>query len=188
MKRTIKNLISVIYTFVKFCIIKIFHWNSFSFYFIERFSPGTEIDIGKNSKLILEEKVRAHTGVKIRVRDNAKVRIGKNTSFNYNCIITSHHEIVIGENVMCGPNVLIYDHDHDFRVQGGITANKFKYGKVEIGNNVWIGANTVILRNTKIGDNCVIGAGSVVSGEFPNNSLIVQKRKTDIIQIQTNQG
>ena len=43
-----------------------------------------------------------------------------------------------------------------------------------------IGANCVILRGTKIGDNCVVAAGSVIKGEFPANTLIYQKRETEI--------
>ena len=52
----------------------------------------------------------------------------------------------------------------------------FKTSPVIIGNNVWIGANTVILRGTEIGDNCVIGAGCVIKGKYGANSVIVQKR------------
>ena len=52
-----------------------------------------------------------------------------------------------------------------------------------IGNRVWIGANTVILRGTVIGDDCVIGAGSVVKGNVPANSVLVQKRDDEIIKI-----
>ena len=42
-----------------------------------------------------------------------------------------------------------------------------------MGNNVFIGTNCIILLNTKIGNNCIIGAGSVVRGQFPDNSVII---------------
>lgn len=51
---------------------------------------------------------------------------------------------------------------------------------VKIGNNVWIGANTIILRGTEIGDNYVIGAGCVVKGKYNKGSVIIQKRKEEI--------
>ena len=54
------------------------------------------------------------------------------------------------------------------------------YAPIIIGNDCWIGANTVILRGTKIGDNCVVGAGCVLKGVFPTNSVIVQKRQTSV--------
>lgn len=179
-KRTIKNIISVVFTLIKFVLIKIIHWKEFKFNLIERFSPNTQVDIGENSSIILGQAIRAHSGTKLRVRKDGRLTIGKNTSFNYGCIVTCHKEIKIGEGVEFGPNVLIYDHDHDFKVAGGIKEKKFNYGKVEIGDNVWIGANTVILRGTKIGNNSVIGAGSVIKGEFPDNCVIVQKRENKI--------
>ncbi|HOP59466.1 MAG TPA: acyltransferase, partial [Bacteroidales bacterium] len=47
------------------------------------------------------------------------------------------------------------------------------FGKIKIGNNVFIGNNCTILPGTTVGDNCIIGAGSVVRGNFPENSVIV---------------
>ena len=48
-----------------------------------------------------------------------------------------------------------------------------KVGRVEIGNNVFIGAGVIVLPNTRIGNNCIIGAGSVVSGDIPDDSIAV---------------
>ena len=45
--------------------------------------------------------------------------------------------------------------------------------KVSIGDNVWIGANAIILPGVAIGNNCIIGAGSVVTKSFPSNCIIV---------------
>lgn len=47
------------------------------------------------------------------------------------------------------------------------------FGKIKIGNNVFIGNSCTILPNTIIGDNCIVGAGSVARGKFPDNSVIV---------------
>jgi acetyltransferase-like isoleucine patch superfamily enzyme len=44
---------------------------------------------------------------------------------------------------------------------------------VIIGNNCWIGMNSIILKGVKIGDNSIIGAGSVVTTNVPDNSLAV---------------
>ena len=73
------------------------------------------------------------------------------------CVVTAYDHIKIGDNVMLGPNVLIYDQDHDYQAEGGVSAMKFKTAPITIGNNVWIGANALILRGTKIGDNTVVG-------------------------------
>ena len=47
------------------------------------------------------------------------------------------------------------------------------FGKIKVGNNVFIGNNCVLLPNTTIGDNCIIGIGSIVRGQFPENSVII---------------
>ena len=70
--------------------------------------------------------------------------------------------------------------------RGGVKAKKFKTAPVVIGNNVWIGANAIILRGTTIGDNSVIAAGSVVKGNVPSNTLLVQKKEDTLIEIQGN--
>lgn len=47
------------------------------------------------------------------------------------------------------------------------------FGKIEIGDNVHIGWNTIIMPNVSIGNNCVIGAGAVVTKSIPDNSVAV---------------
>jgi len=133
--------------------------------------------------ITLGKSVRAHSQVKIRAVGNGKIVIGDNTKINYGCMLTSREMIHIGQGVEFGPNVLIYDHDHDFRAKGGLKATKFKSQPIEIGSNSWIGANALILKGTKIGANCVVGAGCILSGEFPDNTLIIQKRETTTKQI-----
>lgn len=49
-----------------------------------------------------------------------------------------------------------------------------------MGNNCWIGSNSILLKNTNIGDNCVIGAGCIISGTIPSNSLVTNDRSLKI--------
>ncbi|MDO4893230.1 MAG: DapH/DapD/GlmU-related protein [Eubacteriales bacterium] len=58
---------------------------------------------------------------------------------------------------------------HVIRQYKGIPVDLF--GTIEIGNNVFIGMNTIVLPGVKIGNNVVIGAGSIVSKDIPNNSV-----------------
>lgn len=181
----IKSIISVIYSTAKFIVIKVFH-NGFDFKGIQRFSPNTTIELGKNSQLVLGKKIRAHSGTKIRVRDNASVVIGNDVAFNYNCLLTARMGIFIGDGCEIGPNVMFYDHDHDYRAEGGVKAGKYKTSTVKIGKNVWIGANSVILRGADIGDGCVIGAGTIVrGGVYPANSLIVSEQNIHVMDLET---
>lgn len=177
MYRYIRAIICMIYTSIKFSVMKLFEGNNFKYSLLCACSPLTEVDI-RNGKLIIGKNFKMRSHSHLRVRKNALLQLGDNVSLNYGNMIVSHEKIIIGNDVQFGPNVLIYDHDHDYRAEGGIKSGKFKTSPVIIGNNVWIGANTVILRGTVIGDNCVIAAGSIVSGTIPRGMLFVQKRES----------
>lgn len=107
------------------------------------------------------------------VAQNGSLEIGDHCFFNTGCCITALESIKIGDNCKFGNNLVIVDHDHNFRK---VSDSEFISSKIVIGNNVWVGANVTILRGTTIGDDCVIGAGSVVKGNIEPKSKIVQKR------------
>lgn len=178
MRRLINNIVSCACSLVRFSWLKMFHFNGLKFRMVERFSPNVVVEMGKKSELVLGKMVRVHSGSKIKVRKNAKLILESGVKMNYNCIITCRKEIKIGANTQFGPSVYVYDHDHDYRA--GLQKGMYLEDSVEIGKNCWIGANTVILRGTTIGDNCVVGAGCVLKGHFPANSVVVQKRNTDV--------
>lgn len=181
MKRQLKNIISVLYSMVYFSITKLFHMKKFHFHLIERFSPNTEVTIAGNGSISLGQRITAHSGVRIKSAAKGEIVIGNHVRFNYGCILVSQGRVQIDNGVGFGPNVLIFDHDHDYRSKHGVGpgATKFRIGTVEIGENSWIGANAVILKNTKLGKNCVVAAGSVIGNcEYPDNTVIYQKRET----------
>ncbi|WP_290942444.1 acyltransferase [Fibrobacter sp.] len=179
MNRFARAAVCVPCGFLKMALNKLFHPVNFKGPIISLVSPFSEITIS-GGKLYIGQNFKMRDGAKIRVRKGAECVIGNNTSVNSNNMIACHEKIIIGNDVQLSPNVQIYDHDHDFRDRNGLSALRYKTSPVIIGNNVWIGANAVILRGTKIGDNCVVGAGCVLKGEYPANSVIVQKRATDM--------
>ena len=95
--------------------------------------------------------------------------VGKNFNTQYGVIIDPGHcwLIEIGDNVTLAPRVHILAHDASTKIPLGYT----KIGKVTIGNNVFIGANTVVLPNVQIGNNVVIGAGSIVTTDLPSGGI-----------------
>lgn len=95
------------------------------------------------------------------------IEVGKNFFANYNCTILDVAKVTIGDNCQMAPNVAIYTAGHPVHPE---TRNSgYEYGKaVSIGDNVWIGGNTVICPGVHIGDNVVIGAGSVVTKDIPD--------------------
>lgn len=94
------------------------------------------------------------------------IHVGKNFFANYNCTIIDVAPVIIGDNCQMAPNVAIYTAGHPVHPAARNTAYEYGIG-VTIGDNVWIGGNTVILPGVHIGDNTVIGAGSVVTGDIP---------------------
>jgi len=104
------------------------------------------------------------------------IRIGSNTLINANCSLwaSENARIEIGDNVIFGPNVHVNSSDHGFADRNRlIREQKETEADVKIGNDVWIGANAVIVKGVKIGDGCVIGAGSVVTKGIPAYSVAV---------------
>ena len=99
------------------------------------------------------------------------LRLGKNFKRMGGVIIDPSHcwHITIGNNVTLAPRVHILAHD----ASTGMFLKYTKIGNVTVGNNVFIGANSVVLLGVNIGDNVIIGAGSVVTRDIPSNSVAV---------------
>ncbi|OGC45116.1 hypothetical protein A2V49_02320 [candidate division WWE3 bacterium RBG_19FT_COMBO_34_6] len=97
------------------------------------------------------------------------IKMGKLCSpgSNFHQYIQAVNKIVLGDNVLMGPGVTIISSDHDFE---DFNKHKDSY-PIIIGNDVWLGANVVILPGVKIGNNCIVGAGSVVTKNIPDNSV-----------------
>lgn len=95
--------------------------------------------------------------------------IGNNCSIMGECILDPGlcWLIKIGNNVTLAPRVHILAHDASTKRKTGYT----KIGIVEIGDNVFVGANSTILPNVKIGNNSIIGANSLVSKSIPENCV-----------------
>lgn len=102
------------------------------------------------------------------IGNNVTVYSAKNTTIDE----TSLQHIFIGDNTQITAGVIILAHDYSYSVLGNI------YGELPrqqrdtiIGKNVFIGMNSIILMGSNIGDNVIIGAGSVVSGHIPSNTV-----------------
>lgn len=130
---------------------------------------GRKIKIGK--------KVIFRKGTNITIEKNGILEIGNNTFFNKGCSINCMNRIVIGNNNLFGENVKFYDHDH--KINSKYRSHKFNYGNISIGDNNWIGSNSIILRKTNIGNGNVFSCNSIINDTVTNNKLI--KIKSEIV-------
>lgn len=105
------------------------------------------------------------------------ISIGENTFVNTNCMFLDNNRISIGKNSLIAPYVQIYTANHPLKASERIIEieNRSRYltstRPVKIGDNVWIGGNSVIFPGVTIGNNVTIGAGSVVTKDIPDNVL-----------------
>ena len=129
-------------------------------------------EIGKIVKELLGKSEDAFINPPFYCDYGSHIEVGKNFFANYNCTIIDVAKVKIGDNCQMAPNVAIYTAGHPLHP---VARNSmYEYGiSVTIGDNVWIGGNTVIMPGVHIGSNTVIGAGSVVTRDIPDWSVAV---------------
>lgn len=110
--------------------------------------------------------------IEIQARDkNAEIIIGNSVHTNNNIFICALKSIKIGNYTRIGQNVCIMD----FEAHSTNPSKRSKIGEIGevlIEDNVWIGNNVTILKNSKIGQNTIVATGAVVTGCFPKNVII----------------
>jgi virginiamycin A acetyltransferase len=128
---------------------------------------GTKIYIGNNCEIYDYVVIRCVGGT-------GDIIIGQNNFLNPGCVLYSGNGITTGNYVLFGPGVKVVPTNHNFsrhdipiRLQGFAPSK----GGVIIEDDVWIGANTVILDGATIRKGAIVGAGSLVRGEIPANQI-----------------
>lgn len=125
--------------------------------------------------MIKEIGKRIYGKIKLqRLRKNG-LRYGENFDVATNVNFGSEPYLIsIGNNVRISMNTQLITHDGGIWTlrKMGLLEDADCFGKIEIGDNVNIGMNVIILPGVKIGNNCVIGAGAVVTKSVPNNTIV----------------
>ncbi len=136
---------------------------------------------GSNFILNIGNNFSARNNLSLSLMNSSKIIMGNNVFFNNNCSINALESIEIGNNVLFGENVKIYDHNHKYSdTNKPIYEQGFSTSKVKIGSNVWIGSNVTILKGVTIGDNSIIGANTLIFKSIPNNSVVKLEQKLSI--------
>lgn len=140
-----------------------------SFWYLWRSRGG--IQLMERARLIVTGKVLLGDGVMIYLEPGAVLELGANTLINPNSRILVKEAVRIGEDCAISWDVLITDADWHFFLdaQG---ARKKDSSPVEIGDHVWIGARSTILKGSRIDSGAVVGAHSVVAHHVQANTVV----------------
>ena len=176
MGKILDNIYAFVNGFRKTMLIKLFNKRC-SVKSNMRLFLGAELNPYRLSICKIGSALRIDKNARVVCVNGAKLSIGNSVGIGSNNYIICRKQISIGDGTILGPNVMIYDHDHVFLPEHGVSRTEYTTGEISIGKNCWIGAMTVILKGTHIGDNCVIGAGTVIKGDIPDGTVYIQKRK-----------
>lgn len=97
------------------------------------------------------------------------IKFGKNVFLNSGCRFQDQGGITIGDNSLIGHNVVLATLNHDFEPSH---RGNLHPAPIVIGKHVWIGANATVCPGVTIGDGAIVAAGSVVTRDVPENTLV----------------
>ena len=160
MSRKLRYLFRLIFNFFRIPLLKVLT--------VGKFKSPTYMLASPRSEFRIEEKGSIFIKKLINMEANSLVYAfgGK---IHRNCVIVSKKEIDIGDRVTIGPNVCIYDHDHNLKAES--LEDSFVSERICIDDEVWIGAQAVILKGVHIGKGAVIAAGAVVVNDIPPDAI-----------------
>ena len=169
----------LIYNSTWYKIACVFRYVLTQVYYGKRFYCPQLSMIGKQCGVHIFKSGKIHCQGRIMVNDycmlyaKGNILIGSQFNLNRFSRIVAHQQIEIGHHVTIGQSVAILDHDHHYEmVEGKLVLEGYDINPVKIGNNVWIGDKSTILRGVTIGDNVIIGANTLVNKDVPSNSII----------------
>lgn len=127
---------------------------------------GKPVYLGRGVRLMVEPGGRMELGAgayiddrsRLQVGSGARMRVGDHVYMNTNVRAVAAQSIDIGGHTMLGPNVCVYDHDHEFDADG--VHGGLKAAPVRIGERCWIGANALVTRGVTISDRILAGGGA----------------------------
>lgn len=97
------------------------------------------------------------------------ITVGKNVFINACCHFQDHGGVSLGDGCQIGHNVVFATLNHGLAPEDRQTTYP---APITLGKNVWVGSNSTILQGVTIGDNAVIAAGSVVTKDVPENTIV----------------
>lgn len=137
-----------------------------------RFMPTYPLKIIGGENICIGDNFRS-MGYNYLYANDGAITIGDNMSMNTNVQVGgSSGRIAIGNNVLIGPNVVLRAADHGIAIEAPIRFQPHVGGEIVVEDDVWIGANAVILKNVTLGKGCVVAAGAVVTKDVEPYAVV----------------
>jgi acetyltransferase-like isoleucine patch superfamily enzyme len=140
-------------------------------------SFGTHCCIGRGLRIYGPVKIdlgeRCALFENVVISGCGRLRIGDRSSVGHDTVVICRERVEIGRDVMIAQFCYVTDVDHEFDVVDvPIKEQGLHIKPIIIGNDVWIGAHSIVLRGVRIGDGAVVGANSVVTRDVPANAIV----------------
>lgn len=149
------------------------------------FSPGFLVSLLYSFAYYIHEQVtwraRIHAAGDVRIHATASIRnaqnvyVGKNSHINHRCCVWAgeNSKIVLGDNLLMGPGVSLFASNHGLIQGQPMTFQDRKEESIVIGDDVWLGAHSVITAGTRIANGVIVAAGAVVTRSIIRENVIV---------------
>jgi acetyltransferase-like isoleucine patch superfamily enzyme len=128
--------------------------------------------VAPRAQLHIQGNPRIHPTASLRCGYN--IFLGKNSHINQYCCLwaSPNSRIVLGDNVLMGPGVMMFSSNHNVTgTDRPMNVQPYLEKDIVIGDDVWLGSNSVIVAGVKIGQGTIIGAGSVVTRDIPEYTV-----------------
>ncbi len=134
---------------------------------------GVNISASGEQKILIGDNSIIHTGAILSCYDKGSITIGKNVSVNAYAILYGESNLKIGNNVLIAAHCVIVPANHTFNlIDVPINSQPISRKGITIEDNVWLGTHVVVLDGVRIGKGSVVAAGSVVTKNIPEYSVV----------------
>ncbi len=141
--------------------------------------PYVHFKFYEDTKIFIGNEVKLDSFTRYVVANSSEIRIGDFTKIGKSTVINAGANLFIGSKNLIAQNCSINSSSHNFNDKSDIISQGYNHKKVELEENIWLGANVVINPGTLIEKNTIIGAGCNIKTHIKKNSIV--KNNSDLI-------
>ena len=181
----IKLVFILFYNIIRWSCHKLIHGKRFQVHPIQRISIMCSLKIFDRATLKIGRNSEFAHGCCLEAHGKGVLAIGDHVYMNRYCMVSCQEAVSIGSGCIFGPGVKIFDNNHRFSSQQGVS-QELNTAPIHIGKNCWIASDVIILTGVTIGDNCLIGAGCLISQDVPSGTMVKQDQHLSTTTIRNN--